>query len=244
MNDVNCQAEKEPPESQPRLRWYQYRLSTILWITVIVALLVANVVMRGQLSKLEQRMEEIKEKGAMREAEPGCITQVGFGPGWIFRGDLPEGKWRLAVYFWNGKLKDILDLEPPPNLAPIVAEPIRSCKNVYIEVSKASLPSNTTHDGKTANVAYNFSISDGRPGLIGGLTYSTEPVLSSEPGEIFSKPLARQSPGERGIALWRAGPAEGVDNHLLLRLEPMDEKTLPPQLGRERYLYRSDNPEE
>jgi hypothetical protein len=231
MKNTTIPAADCPTESKPKLRWYQFQLSSLLWLTVVVALLVGSVMMRSQLSTQEQQLEKIKRDGMMREAEPGYITQVGFGPGWIFRGDLPEGKWRLAVYFWNDQLKDSLDLEPPSDLAPLAALPISDCKNVHIEVVKASLPPDTMHEGKIARSAYEFSIYNYRNDSYGN-RYSSGPILlSSDTGSIAHKYMSKLGADKKGIPFWRTGTDSAVDDHLLLQLEPIEDNSLPPQLN-------------
>jgi hypothetical protein len=236
-----------PTTPHTKLRWYQFHLSTLFWLTILVAMLAANLATRNQLSETkntlsekEKEIEKIKQDGMMREAEPGYITQVGFGPGWIFRGDLPEGKWRLAVYFWNGQLKDCLDMELPPNLAPLAAIPIPDCKNVHIEVVKAPLPPNTMHEGKIARSAYEFTIYNYRNDLCSN-TFSSGPILSpSDPGTIMVKNMSKQVADKKGIPLWRTGTDSAVDDHLLLQLEPIEDNSLPPQLNDFNYKIMLD----
>jgi hypothetical protein len=231
----NSSPQTPPPTAAtpaPKLRWYQFRLSSLLWLTAVVALLVGNVMMRGQLSTQEQQLEEIKREGMMREAEPGYITQVGFGPGWIFRGDLPEGKWRLALYFWNGQLKNSLDMELPPILAPLAALPIPDCKKVHIELVEASLPPNTMHEGKVARSVYEFSIYYSRKDSYGN-RYSSGPILlPSFTGSLVFKSMSKQVADKKGIPLWRTGTdSRAVDDHLVLQLEPIEDNSPPPQLN-------------
>jgi hypothetical protein len=243
MEEMGSKPLEDASDTKSVLRWYQFRLSSLMWLTLIVALLVTSVIMQRKITKYEQRLEEIKQNGATREVTPGYITQVGFGPGWIFRGELPKGKWRLAVYFWKENLKGIYSTEPPPDLAPLVAEPLPSYKDVNLEVSEAELPRNTIRDGKIVTTVYNFKVWDTRPGHLAN-RYSTEPVLlSSAFGSTSFHPQTMQLPGKRNIELWdKEGNQDG--NHLLLQLEPIDDKSIPPQIGKERHFDFRDTTEE
>ena len=228
-----------PTTPHPKLRWYQFHLSSLLWFTVVVALLVGNVMMRGQLSTLERQIEKIKQEGAMPELTPGCITQVSFGPGMHFRGDLPEGEWRLALYFWNGKTDalDILMADPPKDTPPLIAIPLPTSKSVHIDVSEIRLPSDTMHDGKIAKYAYEFNVYDERPGFYGAAHYSESVLLSSD-FEISTNP-PRSRPCDKGVHLWNKSQSIAeVSTYLSLKIEPINEKSLSPQLNSAFYLNR------
>jgi hypothetical protein len=208
------QLPNDPNPIEPhKLRWYQYRLSSILWLMLVVALLVNNIIQWRRLQRL-----------GITEPESDRIVKIE-NLGWHYRGDLPEGRWRLAVYSWNDT-SEVTATEPPPNLASQICFDNIPCNRYFdIAIKETFLPYNVKYNGEAVKTVNNFTISDSRsPHSF--ITMSS--IFSNKgSGSVATNPQPRPTSGTDGYYLWARTSDGPKFHHILARLEMVDENSLP-----------------
>ena len=151
----------------PPVRWYRYRLSSLIWFSLGVALLMATIVQELRLRTADLRRRAVERQiEELRIAIPqsiksGWLMQLSIGPGKLFRGSLPAGDWRLAVYYWLGDstARDVARSGPPKGLAPLVAKRVLfPDEHVEIEILEAKLPEGMSREGTPVNTALDISM--------------------------------------------------------------------------------------
>ncbi len=234
---TDLESELAPPV--PKLRWYQFRMSSLLWFTVGIALLMAALVQTARYQMLDQkrrvaeRQVEELTKVLPKEIQPAWLTQVSAEPGNLFRGSLPKGDWRLAVYFWNGAgpRAETNTIAVPPGLAPLVAQRLPNPDDVEIRMSEASLPPGVTYNGKAVDIAFNIDTKDTRPAQRHGATLPLPPLLlSGDPGITQIYTNAPTDTAQPHVLICR-GDLNRIGNHYLVLVEPVSSRSLKPQIG-------------
>lgn len=237
------------------LRWFQYRLSTLFWIAIGVALLVTVIVQTVRLQRLDEqkwaaeRQVEDLRRLLPKEIQPGQLAQVSEGPGYLFRGSLPQGVWRLAVYSWQGGPNlgpEVLfrrKAAPPAGLAPLMAKKLPNPDNVEIRISKVTLPPGVTCEGKDVRSAFNIKILNDRQPVQSLVPFTPlQPLLLSD--DLGSVAIAvgiaeaPLDPKEAAVLLyidsrWDIDRRRDTGNRYLILVEPLTPGRLKPQIGTE-----------
>jgi len=232
---TETEAERAPPSL--KLRWYQYSLSSLLWIAVGIALLMTTIVqttrmqMVDQQRRVAQRQVEELTKVLPPEIRPGWLSQVNAGPGTLFRGSLPPGDWRLAVYFWSGAGPlSVSKFAPPPGLAPLVAQRMPNSEDVEIRMSETDLPPGVTYNGKPVDIAFNIEIKDTRPGQGIGAIVRLPPLLLLGAAGPTCTITNASTTSEKHLLVEKGDPLRPGNRYVVLveRAGPGDRK---PQIG-------------
>ncbi len=239
MSEVQVQ-----PAPKPKLHWYQFSLSSLFWLAIGIALLMGAIVQTTRYQLLDQQrrvaerqVEELK-KILPTQIQTGWLTQLSSGPGYLYRGSLPTGDWRLAVYSWHGApFLNASEIAPPPGLVPLVAKRIPNPEDVEIHMSEAGLPPGMAWKGKPVDIAFNADITDTRPGHTHGSVLSLPPLAllnaSSAKLVIANAPT---NPKRDHVLIYKgdfsgAGNHCGAGYHYLVLIEPAGPASSKPQIG-------------